>query len=424
MARPFEGLRVIDATHVLAGPFATYQLGVLGADVIRVERPDDPDQSRLQGTDRALNEAAMGTAYLAQGANKRSVALDLKQPAARDALRRLLSDADVFVQNFRPGALEALGPGYEDMARLNPRLVYCSISAFGHGGPRARETGYDNVFQAMSGLMALTGTEASGPVRAGAPVVDYATGYMAGFAIAAALYRLAGDGKGAHVDLSMLDAALMLMSAPITGLTAGGIAPGPQGNRFPSACLGAYRTSDGLLMIGASNMRQQRRLWTALDRPDMIKDSYDASRDAFADEEATLAAIFATRSAAEWEDHLRRHRVPAARVRTLPEALADPQLRARGVLQPAGRVPGTQRDFDAPVAPFGITDGDPRIDRSAPRLGADTVAVLTEAGFSETQIATLIDSGAAMQHGPASRARKTDMGDAAMPDRDAPDDHQ
>ena len=395
MARAFEGLRVIDATHVLAGPFASYQLGVLGADVIRIDRPDDPDQSRLQGTDRTLNEAAMGTAYLAQGANKRSVALNLQHKAARDVMRRLLRDADVFVQNFRPGALEGKGLGYDDIARLNPRLIYCSISAFGHTGPRAQQTGYDNVFQAMSGLMAITGTEASGPLRAGAPVVDYATGYMAAFAIAASLYRRKNDGQGAHVDLSMFDAALMLMSAPITGLTAGNVAPEPRGNQFPSACLGAYPTTDGLLMIGASNMRQQHRLWAALGRSDMAKASYDASRDAFAIEEATLRAIFASRSAAEWEEHLRAHSVPAARVRSLLEALSEPQLTSRVFLQAAGKVPGTDRDLMAPVAPFGITNGDPKLDRAAPKLGADTEAVLIEAGVSKAEIASLIDTEAA-----------------------------
>ncbi|TFF27186.1 CoA transferase [Jiella endophytica] len=395
MGRAFEGLRVIDATHVLAGPFASYQLAVQGADVVRVERHDDPDQSRLQGTDRELNAAAMGTAYLAQGANKRSIALDLKQPDGQAVMRRLLTGADVFVENFRPGALEALGFGYEAVAALNPRLVYCSISAFGHSGPRAEETGYDNVFQAMSGLMAMTGTEESGPLRAGAPVVDYATGYMAAFAISAALYRRTTEGVGGHIDLSMFEAALMLMSAPIAGLTAGGFAPGPQGNRFPSACLGTYPTADGLLMIGASNVRQQQRLWTALARPDMAKDSYDASRDAFEAEGATLRAIFLTRSAAEWEEELRRHRVPAGRVRSLQEALADPQLASRGLMQPAGLVPGTDRPFSAPVAPFTITDGgSPAITQPAPRLGADTKAILAEAGYDDAAIGRLLASGA------------------------------
>lgn len=396
MARPFKGLRVIDATHVLAGPFAAYQLGVLGADVIRIDRPDDPDQSRSQGPDRALNAAQMGSAYLAQGSNKRSVALDLKQPQGRDALLRLLASADVFVQNFRPGALAALGLGYEDVARINPRLVYCSISAFGQHGPRAEETGYDNVFQAMSGLMAMTGTAETGPLRAGAPVIDYATGYMAAFAIASALFRRERSGEGAHVDLAMFDAALMLMSAPIAGLTAGGAAPGPQGNRFPSAGLGAYPTADGLLMLGAGNQRQQRRLWAALGQPGMAKPSHDESRDDFTNEAEMLRRILLTRTAAEWEVFLRAHRVPAARVRALPEALADPQLAARGVLQAAGPMPGRPESFDVPVAPFLLSGGDPALDRPAPRIGQHTAEVLREAGYGAAEIEALRVSGAAL----------------------------
>lgn len=393
MARPFEGLRVIDATHVLAGPFAAYQMAVLGADVIRIDHPGDPDQSRSQGSDRALNAAQMGSAYLAQGAGKRSLALDLKQPEGQAALLRLLRGADVFVQNFRPGALDKLGLGYDPVARINPRLVYCSISAFGQKGPRAQDTGYDNVFQAMSGMMSLTGTEVSGPLRAGAPVVDYATGYMAGFAIAAALVRRAQTGEGAHVDLAMFDAALMLMAAPIAGLTAGGTAPGPQGNRFPSAGLGAYPTADGLLMLGAGNQRQQRRLWAMLGHPEIAKATHDESRDDFEREEALLRSIFLTRSAADWEDMLRVHRVPAARVRSLPEALSDPQLAARGVVQSAGPLPWGEESHAVLVAPFGLSGGDPALDRPAPRIGEHSEEVLREAGFKPGEIAALRATG-------------------------------
>jgi crotonobetainyl-CoA:carnitine CoA-transferase CaiB-like acyl-CoA transferase len=158
MTRPFEGIRVIDATHVLAGPFATYQLAVLGADVIKVEHPDEPDQSRGTGTDKALNRRLMGTGFLTQASNKRSITLDLKTERDRALLKKLVGTADVFVENYRPGALAALGLGYEDLAAINPRLIYASFSAFGQDGPRGRQTAYDHVIQATSGLMAMTGT--------------------------------------------------------------------------------------------------------------------------------------------------------------------------------------------------------------------------------------------------------------------------
>ena len=172
MTRPFEGIRIIDITHVLAGPFAAYQLAVLGADVIKVEHPDDPDQSRDSGTDRALNRALMGTGFLTQGSNKRSMTLDLKQERGREILKKLVTGADVLVQNYRPGAFEALGLGYEAMAAINPRLIYCSISAFGQDCVRREQTAYDHVIQATSGIMASTGTEEVNPIKIGAPAVD------------------------------------------------------------------------------------------------------------------------------------------------------------------------------------------------------------------------------------------------------------
>lgn len=397
MTRAFEGLRVIDATHVLAGPFAAYQLAVLGADVIKIDRPDDPDQVRIQGPDRELNAANMGTAYLAQGANKRSLALNLKIPSGRDALRELLKTADVFIQNFRPGALEALGLHYDEIKRLNPRLIYCSISAFGHTGPRRNETGYDNVFQAISGLMAVTGTPEVSPLKSGAPVVDYSSGYMAAFSITAALYQRTQTGAGQHIDLSMFDATLMLMSTHITALTAANKTPKPEGNRYAVAGLGTYDTSDGKLMLGAANMRQQKRLWEALDRPDMVKKNNNERFDDYAQEEVVLTEIFATRSAAEWEIFLRDHKVPAGRVRGLEEALNDPQLKTRCVLHKLPSHKGQKGEYSVPVAPFHMSAGNPAIDRPPPRLGEHSVEILQEIGLAHTQIDAMITEGATLQ---------------------------
>src|SRR6187401_421128 len=174
--RPFEGIRIIDITHVLAGPFAAYQLALLGADVIKIEHPDDPDQSRDSGPDLALNRANMGSYFITQGSNKRSITLDLKTEGGREVLRKLVKTADVLVENFRPGAFDALGLGYDVLSALNPKLIYCSISAFGHGGPRGNQTAYDHVIQATSGIMAATGTPEVNPIKFGAPAIDYATG--------------------------------------------------------------------------------------------------------------------------------------------------------------------------------------------------------------------------------------------------------
>src|ERR1043166_2135145 len=215
--KPFEGVKVLDCTHVLAGPFAAYQLAVLGADVIKVEDPNEPDQSRESGSDHALNRALMGTGFLTQGSNKRSIALNLKTEGGREALKRLVKDwADVLVENYRPGAFKALGLGYEELSRLKPKLIYASMTAFGQEGPRGNQTAYDHAIQATSGITAATGTEASGPIKTAAPVIDYATGTMGAFAISAALYQCLRTGKGQYIDMAMLDVALIMQSSHIT----------------------------------------------------------------------------------------------------------------------------------------------------------------------------------------------------------------
>src|ERR1022692_3545903 len=331
MTRPFEGIRVIDVTHVLAGPFAAYQLAVLGADVIKVEHPDDPDQSRGAGTDKELNRRNMGTAFLTQASNKRSITLDLKQEKDRETLKKLVATADVFVENYRPGAFEALGLGYEALAAINPRLIYASFSAFGQDGPRGEQTAYDHVIQATSGIMAMTGTKEVNPIKFGSPAVDYATGVTGAFALAAALFQRERTDEGQRIDMAMLDVAMILMSSHLTGYLRNGKHPKPSGNSTGHATSQAYETKDGMVMVGASNLRQQRRLWTVLERPDMIKRTNDERHTDHDREVSVLTAIMLTRTAAEWEEWLQERHVPASRVRTMGEALADPQIASRGI---------------------------------------------------------------------------------------------
>lgn len=394
MTKAFHGLRVIDTTHVLAGPFASYQLAVLGAEVIKVESPDDPDQSRRQGSDRALDAAGLGTAYLAQGSGKASLAVDLKTEAGRAILKRLIETADVFVENYRPGAFEALGLGYENLSRLNPGLIYCSISGFGQTGPRREQTAYDGVIQAYSGMMAMTGTAESGPLKCGAPVVDYATGTTAAFAIAAALVqRERNGGHGQHVDVSMHDVALMLCSPYVTGYLWNGSRPKPKGNGYPFATIGCYEAADGPIMVSASNLRQQERLWRALGRADMIKHDNGGRLDDHARERAVLTDIIRTRSAAEWEGFLMENRIPAARVRRLEEALEDGQAAARGLLH-RHRAPGSNLDgLTVPVAGFTMSGGPPGLTMPPQPVGAQTADILRELGYADEDIARLRRDG-------------------------------
>jgi len=378
--RPFEGIRVIDATHVLAGPFATYQLAVLGADVIKVEHPEEPDQSRINGTDKELNHRNMGTAFLTQASNKRSLALDLKQEKDRDILKKLVATADIFVENYRPGAFEALGLGYEKFAAINPRLIYASFSAFGQKGPRGQQTAYDHVIQATSGIMAMTGTPEVNPVKFGSPAIDYATGMTGAFALAAALFQRERTGKGQRIDMAMLDVAIVLMSSHLAGYLRNGVHPKPSGNRNPHATNSAYQAKDGLIMLGASNLRQQRRLWTLLERPDMIKKTNDEREADREREAAALTEIMRTRTADEWEEFLQARHVPAARVRTMAETVADPHLKSRGVIYRHVGGNGVDGAFGVPLAAFTFAHDGPRIDTPPPALGQHNAEIFKELG--------------------------------------------
>ncbi|MEO3471863.1 CaiB/BaiF CoA-transferase family protein [Roseomonas sp. CAU 1739] len=394
MTRPFEGIRIIDATHVLAGPFAAYQLALLGAEVIKVEHPDDPDQSRGSGPDWDLNRAGMGTYFLTQGSNKRSLTLDLKQAEAREVFRRLIAQADVLVENYRPGAFDTLGLGYEVLSAINPRLIYCSISAFGQDGPRGGQTAYDHVIQATSGIMACTGTPEVSPVKLGAPAIDYATGTMGAFALSAALFQRERTGRGQRVDLAMLDVAMMMMASHVTAHSRTGKAARPRGNEHEYATNSAYATKDGMVMLGASNLRQQKRLWAALGRPEMAKARNEERVAQRAEEAAALREIMLTRSADEWEAYLQSRHVPAARVRRMDEALSDPHLAARGLTHRFEDAAGVAGPFAVPVAAFGFAHGGPRIDTPPRELGADTDAILAELGYDDAARAALRDSRA------------------------------
>jgi crotonobetainyl-CoA:carnitine CoA-transferase CaiB-like acyl-CoA transferase len=393
MTRPFEGISIIDITHVLAGPFATYQLAVLGADVIKIEHPRDPDQSRDSGTDRALNRRKMGTSFLTQGSNKRSMTLDLKTEEGREILKKLIARSDVLVENYRPGAFETLGLGYEAMRKINPRLIYCSISAFGQDGVRREQTAYDHVIQASSGIMAATGTEEVNPIKVGVPAVDYATGTMGAFALASALFQRERTGRGQYIDLAMLGVAMMMQASLLTGYVRNGTAPEPHGNKQPFATNSAYEAKEGMVMIGASNMRQQARFWRAVERPDMIKTDNEARLDDREREATVIADIIRTRTADEWEVYFQARHVPAARVRTMPEAVADPHFQGRRVFHYFDEVPEIDGPLGVPLAAFKFAYGGPSIEHPPHEMGQDTDKVLGELGYSDTEIARLHQAG-------------------------------
>ena len=393
--RPYEGIKIIDITHVLAGPFAAYQLALLGADVIKIEHPTDYDQSRDSGGDRALNKQLMGTGYLTQASNKRAITLNLKHEKGREILKKLVKDADVLVENFRSGAFRALGLGWDDLRPLNPRLIYCSMTAFGQEGPRGVQTAYDQLIQATSGMMAMTGTPDVNPIKTGAPVIDYATGTMCAFAISAALFQRERTGQGQYIDSAMLDVALMLMGSHITGYLRTGHEPKPRGNRMDRASSQLYQAKDAGLMIAASNRGQHERLFNALGRPDIAaQSSHDQREELYDKQTEELQKIIGGKTADEWEQYLQSRHVPAGRVRPLSESLKDPQLEARRVLHRHEKIEGVEGPVTVPLAAFKFADGGPSIETPPPRLGQHTDEVLASLGYSKDDIATLRADGA------------------------------
>ncbi|HWK63585.1 MAG TPA: CoA transferase [Rhizobiaceae bacterium] len=394
MFQPLAGIRVIDLTQVLAGPYAAYQLGLMGAEVLKIEMPGEGDWSRERGEMPELNAEGMGLAYLTQNANKKSVALNLKTPDGLAIMKRLIKSADVFIENFRPGAIARLGLPFEIVREINPRIVYCSISAFGQDGELSHRPAYDHVVQGMCGIMKTTGTVDTGPQKVGAPYVDYATGLNAAFAIVSALHETNRTGEAIHLDVAMLDTSMLLMASLVTSHLNAGWMPKPAGNEAwsQSPSSGAFETKDGLLMIAANNDKQFRALCIGLGRPDILEDERwavpEQRRANAAELRAELIHVFRSCTAAEWEKTLDAAGVPAARVRSLDETLAEDHARTRAFTSTVqwNREP---RDIHLPTLGFKVNREVIAASVPPPELGADTHQILRDLGYSEAEVRRL-----------------------------------
>lgn len=395
--KPFAGVKIIDLTHVLSGPFCTYQLANLGADVIKIEEPRLGDYMRRRGSDDRLRRRLMGDHFISLNANKRSLVVDLAKPEGAEVVRRLARRADVVVENFRAGVMERLGLGHARLRQDNDRLIYCAVTAFGSTGPESTRKAYDQVVQASSGLMAATGFPGEPCIKTGAPVLDYATGTMAAFAIASALLQRERTGTGQFIDVAMQDTALMLMSTSLMNLLHGGRPPAPHGNEHPLAAASCYTGSDGEpIMLGCCTQSQFETLCRLIGRPDLVRDPrfrdvnhQAAHRPAL---RAELAKTMATRTAAAWEELLADH-VPVSRVRPLAETVASQQVASRGVLRQVDGVPEVDGPIAIPLAAFSFAHDGPAITAPPPRLGEHTDAVLAEHGFAASEIAQLLAAG-------------------------------
>jgi crotonobetainyl-CoA:carnitine CoA-transferase CaiB-like acyl-CoA transferase len=394
--RALEGITVLDLTHAVAGPFCTYQLHQLGARVIKVEKPRGGDD--LRNYVEHGGEPEMSAPFVALNAGKLSITLDLNAPEAREIMLRLISTADVLIENFRPGVASRLGLGWDDVHALRPDLIYCSISGFGQTGPLRNWSAYDHIVQAMSGMVSLNGEPEGEPVKLAVPVSDVFSGYMAGFAILAALLQRAGDGLGQRIDVSMLDASLVLMTPIIGPYLASGREPTRQGNlgfrRVASS--GTFATKDGLLVIAAQKPDQFAALCRVLDRPDIATDPRfvdHVSRVAHPKElEAALNEAFKDRSGVELEPLLAAARVPVSLLRSVPQIIEHQHLAERGTLAEI-EVGAGGRKTRSVGAGFLMEHDGPRVTGPVPVLGANSEQLLGELGYDEQNIARLRAEG-------------------------------
>lgn len=388
MMQPLEGVKVLDLTHMLAGPTCTNMLALLGAEVVKIERPGSGDLYR-----RYSGLPDMNVPFAAANTGKKSVALNLRDPQARAAIHALIARSDLLVENFRPGALQKLGLDWDSVRAINPRLVYCSISGFGHTGPLVQRGGLDQILQAMSGMMWLSGEPGDGPVKVGFPIADVFTGYMSVIGILAALRRRDARGVGEFVDVAMLDCALKLMGKEIADYIDTGEPTQRTGNRGYRlvATSDTYRTRDGYLTLGANQQEAFQALCRVLGHEELVGDPRFADYDLRVSNSDALRAILTAHlsdcTALDLETRLSAAGVPAAMVRTLADVIAEPHVAARKLLRQTD-VPGHGKPVSVVGAPFrlegGILDVGP-----VPTLGEHTREVLQSLGFDEGAISRL-----------------------------------
>ena len=395
MTLPLSGIRVLDVTNVLAGPFCSYQLGLLGAEVIKIEQPGSGDLARSLGADAAAAARGLGASFVAVNAGKQSVTLNLKKAAGKQILKQMAAQSHVLLENFRPGVMKRLGLDYAVLSAVNPSLIYCAISGFGQEGPLAMRPAYDQIVQGMSGVMSVTGDGHSAPLRVGYPVCDTVGGLTAAFAICAALVDAQKNGHGRLIDVSMLNATLATMGWVVSNYLNAGVHPLPMGNEnFTAAPSATFRTKDGLLNIAANETYQYENLCDLLGRPDLKADHRFSDRHirkknrVLINKEIESALL--TRTAAEWEVLLSEAGVPAGRVMSVPEILSHPHIQQSGFVATLEGEGGAQhitqtgfRLSDQEIAPAG----------PAPLLSAHTDEWIRKLGYDSQQIEQMRSDG-------------------------------
>jgi len=394
--RILDGIMVLDLTNVLSGPFASLHLALLGAEVIKIENPRDGDLARKLGIVPDYNKRLMGTSFLAQNCNKKSVTLNTKSPEGKAIFKQLAADADVVIENFRPGVMDRLGIGDSVLRELNPRLIYCGISGFGQTGPDADKPAYDQIIQGLSGEMAINGDERLTPLRAGFPVCDTVGGLNAAFAVLAALFHRQRTGEGQCIDVALLDSIMPLMGWVAANLLIGGHEPQVMGNdNFTAAPSGTFRTQDGHVNIAANKQEQWEAVCDVLELPELKTDPRFAERDTRKQNRKALTPLLEAqltrRSTQHWVEALNARDVPSGEILSLKQALRQPQLAHRGVLQRVDVPEIGEIEVFGLTAQFDRTSG--AVTTPPPALGQHNAEILGRLGYEPARLAELKQQG-------------------------------
>lgn len=384
-----DGIRVLDLTNVLSGPFATLHLSLLGAEVIKIENPTGGDLARTLGCLPELNKKQMGTSFLAQNANKKSITLNLKFPEGKEIFKKLVKTADVVVENFRPDVMDRLGVGYDVLREINPKIIYCAISGFGKDGPDAMKPAYDQIIQGLSGEMAINGDERLNPLRAGFPVCDTVGGLNAAFAIMAALYYRGRTDEGQFIDVALLDSIMPLMGWVAANLLIGGQQPVLMGNdNFTAAPSGVFKTKDGYINIAANKQEQWESVADVLGVPELKTDPRFQERDTRKKNRKLLTPLLEEKLTQKetkyWVEILNQNDVPSGEILSLEDALKQDQIKHRETIKSIHcEGVGDLKLFNL-TAKFSKTPGS--IDAPPPKLSEHTNEVLKGVGYSDEEI--------------------------------------